>query len=161
MTITQARLWIVYASLIATGTAFVFFCFAPAIGYPLRWDDALRLLEITLPTFVGYLGSAVHFMTLTNPSNSEKLKAQQSALLPLVVRGPAIVFAVACASAIAGFGISNRSHAPAGVGMSVDTLAGILAAALGVLTASTSVVVGRLFGAAPTSFSAVGEKATP
>lgn len=70
---------------------------------------------------------------------------QLSDLVELLVKGPLIVFGVIVAVAIIAFGYSNRQAATGGDGLSVDLLAGIITAALGLLAVSTNAIVGYLF----------------
>jgi hypothetical protein len=155
MSIHVARKWLIYASLATTAAAFVFFLLAPVFGFPLTFDQAIRLLEILLPVFLGYLGTATHFILREpeTPSRRSISSRGRGELLTLLVRGPVIVFALATIAAIAAFGISNSASAEPGSGMSVDTLAVILTAVLGILTVSTNLLVASLFpskeGAAP------------
>jgi hypothetical protein len=62
MTTDEARRWIVLASLTITGAVFVFFLLAPVSGYPLEIAQAQGIFQIVLPVFLGYLGSATHFV---------------------------------------------------------------------------------------------------
>lgn len=142
-----ARKWLIHASLGTTAGAFLFFLVAPVAGFPLTFEQSLRLLEILLPVFLGYLGSATHFVLRgTRPQeNSPKPSRGQSELLGLLVRGPVVVFVIVIAAAITAFGIANGSSAPPGSGMSVETLAITTAAALGLLTVTTSALVAALF----------------
>src|SRR6185295_2636008 len=125
MTAHVARKWLIYATLLTTAVAFVFFLIAPASGFPLTFDQSVRLLEIVLPVFLGYLGSATHFVVRGSNTapNTPVPPRGRSELLGLLVRGPVVVFLVATVSAIVAFGISNSPSAPPGSGMSVDTLA--------------------------------------
>ena len=148
MTLELARVWLVKVSLTATGLIFLFFSVAPAIGYPLAWADALRVLEIVLPTFVGYLGLATQFV-MSRPAPDEERMGRDGEMLGLLVRGPLIVFVIASVGAITAFGLSNGRHAQPGTGMSVDLLAAITSIGLGLLTVTTSVVVARVFAVKP------------
>ena len=56
-----------------------------------------------------------------------------------------IVYCLAVLAAIAAFGYSNRVGAPIGSGMSVDNLATSLSISLGLLAATTSVIISYLF----------------
>jgi hypothetical protein len=145
MTTDAARNWIVAASLGITAVDFVFFLLAPALGFPLTFDQAVRLLEIVLPVFMGYLGSATHFLFRIPPADAPAEVHPPGGLLGLLVRGPIIVFGLATFAAIFAFGFSNRSMATAGSGMSLDALAGSLSAALGLLSVTTNVAVSYLF----------------
>lgn len=144
----SARFWLVRASLLITGGTFGFLVVAPALGYPLQWQQTIRLIEIIAPTFLGYLGSATQFV-LNNPAAPiVRQKFANSSLLRLLVRGPVIAFALIAVSALVVFGFTNRSSAPQGVGMSLDILAGVISAALGILAVTTSALSAKLFGSA-------------
>jgi len=62
MTILFARRWLILASLIVSGLVFLFVILAPVLGYPLTWDQALRIVELIVPVFFGYLGTGTHFL---------------------------------------------------------------------------------------------------
>src|SRR5258707_9890909 len=62
VTSQQAREWLIYSSLTACGTVFVFLFIAPVSGYPIEGRDALRVVEVLIPGFLGYLGSAAHYV---------------------------------------------------------------------------------------------------
>lgn len=142
----QARVWLIKTSLLFTSAAFSFFLLAPVFGYPLTWDQATRILQIILPVFLGYLGSASHFVFVRKDSSaSVSYRSRPGSLFPLLVQGPVWAFAVAIVAAVVAFGYSNRLKAPPGTGMSVDTLAIVVAAALGILAATTSLILARLF----------------
>ena len=147
MTTHVARKWLIYASLGTTATAFVFFIIAPVLRFPLTFEQSIRILEIVLPVFLGYLGTATHFVLRGSqtPRRESILPRGKGELLALLVRGPVIVFVIATISAIVAFGVSNSTSASPGSGMSVDTLAVILTAALGLLTVSTNLLVASLF----------------
>ncbi len=141
----NARSWVINASLLITAANFVFFFVAPAVGFPLTFDQAARLLEIVIPVFLGYLGSATHFLFRPYRPRAHRAPVHSSKLLGILVRGPVVVFGIATLAAIFAFGFSNRKSAPPGVGMGIDDLAGALAASLGLLAVTTSVAVSYLF----------------
>jgi hypothetical protein len=150
MIANNARRWLIISSLIITAALLIFFIIAPTSGYPIRYDQAIRLLEIVLPVFLGYLGSAARFIF---PANSKTRSKENSDLHPLaniMVRGPVIVFSLAAVSALTAFGLSNRRDAAPGTGMDIDTLAGILSLALGLLAVTTNVAFAYLFPASNT-----------
>jgi hypothetical protein len=144
MTVQKARNWLVLASLMASGATFVFLLIAPAIGYPLLWADSLRILELVIPVFGGYLGAAAQYV-FRNKKDDKVSVDDGSGLLALMIKGPVILFIVASIAVLAGFGISNRQSASPGAGMTVDTLAGALTAALGILAITTNAAVAYLF----------------
>jgi hypothetical protein len=151
MTIEGARKWIIVTSLAVTSAVFVFFFLAPQFGYPLVWEQSERIIEIVLPVFLGYMGTATHFLFHQNRSQMQIDLGANASLLGLIVRGPIIVFALACGAILFAFGYSNRLAAPQDSGMSIDQLSWAVAAALGLLSGTTSVAVSYLFS--------LGEKA--
>ncbi len=153
MTVDAARKWIISTSLIATGLVFVFFLAAPPLGFPLEWDQTQRVIEILLPVFLGYLGTATHFLFHSSKTQGQPALEYQNSLLGLLIKGPIVVFATACVAILFSFGYSNRSNAPSGSGMSIDQLAWAFTAALGILAVTSSVAVSYLFS--------LGEKAKP
>ena len=145
MTVDGARRWIIIASLFVTGTAFVFFLVAPAIGYPLTWEQGVRLFEIILPVFLAYLGSATHFLFHARMHQRQDHLENAGQFLGLLVKGPILVFGIATIALLFAFGYSNRSSAPAGEGMTIDMLSSSFTAALGILAVTTNVAVSYLF----------------
>src|SRR5215469_14595645 len=123
MTVGAARKWLVVSSLAVTGAVFIFFLLAPALGFPLVFAQSLRVLEVALPVFLGYLGSAASFV-FRSGSKADELAFRPSAasLVGLLIKGPMIVFGVALISVIVAFGVTNRRDAAPGSGISVDQL---------------------------------------
>jgi hypothetical protein len=146
MDVHGARKWLIYASLVATLLAFLFFLIAPVLGFPLTFEQSLRLLELVVPVFLGYLGTSTRFLVRgTRARSANRSSRAYTELLAILVRGPVIVFSISFAGALIAFGVSNDSSAPPGAGMSLDTLAVIFTAELGLLTATTSLLVPALF----------------
>jgi len=143
----NARKWLITSSLRITGAVFVFFVIAPAVDFPLTFPQARGLLEIVLPVFLGYLGSASHFVFSRRTRRKPIPMNRSPELVSLLIRGPVIVFAVVSICAIAVFGYSNRISAKAGSGMSLDVLASLLSAALGLLAVTTNVAASYFFAA--------------
>jgi hypothetical protein len=141
--IVAIQTWLIQVSLVMTGTVFVFLVAAPAVGYPLEYAQAFRIMQILLPVFVGYLGSAATY--LLNKSRSAQKVGALSSQLVLVIRGPIYVFALGLVSSFAAFGYTNRASAAPGVGMSVDALTTAIAALLALLSATTGAAVSYLF----------------
>ena len=122
---------------------FLFVC--PVFGFPLEFPKNLDLLQIVSPVFLGYLGSATHFI-FQNPVKPVPVQRQ---FLGLLVKGPIIIYVLVVIGAIAAFGYSNRINAAAGSGMSVNNLATALSIALGLLAVTTSVLSAYLFVSPP------------
>lgn len=139
----QARSWIIKMSLAATGATFVFLIIGPVAGYPLSYDQVPRMLEIILPVFLGYVGTATHFFFHTQGAANPPVVPQT--LLALLIKGPVYVFALGTIVLFVAFGLANRQLAPDGSGMSIDQLSGFLTALFGLLAVSTSVAVSYLF----------------
>ena len=147
MSVESARKWVIVSSLIITGALFVFFLVAPTLGFPLEYSQAIRLLQIALPVFFGYLGSASRFIFKTGPTAIVNEAEIKNSLFGLLVKGPVIVFIVANAAAFFSFAYSNRAAAEPGTGMDVDTLATIITVALSLLAVTTNAAVSFLFDA--------------
>jgi hypothetical protein len=154
MTVEMARKWLITASLGITAGVVAFFVAAPAFGFPLTADQAMRLLEIVVPVFLGYLGTASRFV-FSAPNRVERVQLRRNdPLVALLIRGPLLVFLLIVFVAVASFGWSNRADAPAGAGMSIDALSGVVSTALGLLAVTTHTAVAYLFVArdeAPTA----------
>jgi hypothetical protein len=158
VTVQQARNWVVLASLVACGATFVFFLLAPVFGYPLLWRESLRILELIVPVFLGYLGAAAYYAFRHTGKHSEisvpntsRLKHSEisvpntSRLMSLIIKGPVILFAIVSVAILIAFGVSNAQTAEQGLGMSVENLAVAFTAALGILTVTTNAAVSYLF----------------
>ncbi|MBV9824750.1 MAG: hypothetical protein JO001_03580 [Alphaproteobacteria bacterium] len=119
----------------------MFLIIAPVIGFPLDYPKNLGMVRIVSPVFLGYLGSATHFIF----RNQTKRVNVSNEFLGLLVKGPLIIYALVVAASLAAFGYSNRASAEIGAGMSVDDLGTALSFALGVLAATTGVITSYLF----------------
>ena len=147
MTPEQARSWIIKTSLILTTCVFVFLVIAPAIGYPLDpgANHVIRLLQILTPVFVGYLGSAAHFVFGDNTSATEQKPLSPNAVL--MIKGPVLAWVIMATVCFTTYGLSNRHGVPPGSGWSFDFLSGLLTITLSLLTATTNLAVAFLFKA--------------
>jgi hypothetical protein len=141
MTIDNARKWLIVSSLTITGGQMLFLLVAPTVGFPLPYPKNLDLLQIVSPVFLGYLGSAAHFI-FQNPTPAVPV---QNRFLGLLVKGPLVIYVLAAGASLAAFGYANRVGTAVGAGMSVDNLATALSLSLGVLAVTTGVVSSYLF----------------
>jgi hypothetical protein len=146
MTLDRGRAWIIKASLVLAGTHLAFFVLAPATGYPLTFSEAMRLVQIVIPVFFAYVGSATHF--LFKPAQNGGRRVAAPALLALLVKWPLVLFGLVSVVALVAFGVSNRPGGPRGGGMELNTLAAIISATLGLLAITTNVIVQYLFATA-------------
>lgn len=144
MTANSARVWLVAASLGIILATFVFFFVGPILGYPLEFEDARRMIEIIIPVFAAYLGSATRFL-FNKDVRIRSFDKQRESLLGLLVKGPIIVFGVALAALLIAFGASHRIAARPGTGIAVDDLAGSMVLILSLLAVTTTAVTAYLF----------------
>jgi len=148
MTPDQARTWIIRTSLLLTTALFAFVVIAPTAGYPLdpSSNHVIRLLQIVTPVFVGYLGSAAHFV-FGDTSGSASNQPQLSPNAVLLIKGPVLAWVVMSTLCFTAYGLSNRPSAAPGSGWSFDFLSGLLTVTLSLLTATTNLAVAYLFKA--------------
>jgi hypothetical protein len=143
MTVFEARRWIIVASLVIAGAAFSFFVIAPVLGYPLRFSQAVSILQIVFPVFLGYLGAATQFVFQKSPPPEDTIQTRP--LMGLLIHGPIGLFVLIMVVVTSVFGYSNRASAGPGDGIGVDQLRTLITAALGLLAVTTNVVVAYLF----------------
>lgn len=141
MTVDKARLFLIGSSLAITGLQMIFLISAPALGYPLSYPKNLDLLQIVSPVFLGYLGSASHFI-FQSPAPTVTVQNQ---FLGLLLKGPIVIYTLAVVAAFSAFGYSNGSGVTPGAGMSVDNLSAALTICLGLLAVTTGVLSSYLF----------------
>jgi hypothetical protein len=152
MTAHNARRWIIYSSLGLTAAAICFFFIAPAVGYPLTFAQSLRALEIILPVFLGYLGSATLFVFRVPSANDAREVHRAASFSPglgelagVLVRGPIILVAISFLVLVSVFGVTNSPHAAPGAGISIDQFTAGISTILGLLTVTTNIAVTHLF----------------
>ena len=141
----HARRLLINSSLAISALAFVFFILAPPLGFPLTYEQAVRILEIILPVFLGYIGSATSFLLSPSRSAPAVYDDERRQFMSTLLLGPVVVFLFVLVAILASFGISNGSHGRPGEGMSIDTLAGAISAALGFVAVATNLIAGKLF----------------
>jgi hypothetical protein len=150
MTIDEARLWLIKATLGITAALFLFFLVAKPLGFPLRdWDEAWSILRIVLPTFLAYLGSATHFLT-RNPQD-ENQSPRLGKAMAFMVRAPVWTFGFLCLALLFVFGWGSREAASPGEGMSIDQLSTGISILLGFLAVTTGSLIAFLFPARRTA----------
>lgn len=155
------RLWILKASFAVLGVTFVFFVIArPMLSFPMLYDEIVRVLQIIVPVFGGYIGIGAAYVSQVNRPAAATAAApnpHERDILRLLLRAPVYGAAVGMVVLIGAFWWSNRHDAAPGGGMSIDNFCWFLALLMGVLAASTSLIVTRLFPGA----SAQSEKPKP
>jgi hypothetical protein len=108
MTYDQARLWLITRSLVMITSFGLIFILAPATPYPLGFDQALAILQMIFPLFLGYLSSAVVFVT-TPPTRAGKEPLTD--LVSVLVKWPFYVVVILCVAVLAAFGARNWPNA--------------------------------------------------
>jgi len=141
MSIDAARKFLIVSSLLMTGGQLMFLLMAPAFGYPLIYPKNLQILQIVSPVFLGYLGSASHFIFQT-PAPEVPVQNQ---FLGMLVKGPLAIYFFVVVGMLTAYGYTNRVAAAIGEGISSEDLATALSLALGVLTVTTGVISSYLF----------------
>ena len=143
----SARKWLVVSSLSITGAVFLFFLLAHALGFPLTFAQSLRVLEIILPVFLGYLGSAASFVfRAASDADEVVFRRSASSLASLLIVGPLLIFSSSLVAIVIAFWITNRPTAPAGSGMTLDQLSAGMSLILGLLVVTTNVAISYVFG---------------
>jgi hypothetical protein len=148
----SARVAIVAYSLGITGGLLMFLLLAQPLHMRFNYVNAenLKLIDVVLPTFLGYLGSASHF--LFNANKGREIDESNAGLLKLLVHGPFILFIV-CTAAL--FYTYYDTHlplpddAPRVDYLKFSDLSRYLSLLLGILAATVSVVSAYLFGSSP------------
>jgi len=138
------RIWVVKASLLLAGATFAFFVAAPGLlKYPLDFDQSIRILQIVLPVFVGYLGLATAFV-FQNTVRSTNVYSNSS-LIRLLLRGPIYVYSLGIVVVISVFWQTNLPGGAPASGMTIDQLAWLVSALVGLLAATTGLIVTKIF----------------
>jgi hypothetical protein len=141
MTITHLRVFIVCSGLGLTGATLLFFITAePLFNYPLQGEDAWDVAQISLPVFLGFLGSAAQFAI-----DGGTVRKRSSPMLTTLVVGPVVVYVLVLIALLAAFGWGNRAGADDGGGMSPTLLKTIYSALLGLLAVTSSIAGSLLF----------------
>jgi hypothetical protein len=144
MTFDRARVWLVSRSLLMIGVFAAFFILAPATRFPLHFDQSLAILQIIFPLFLGYLSSAVIFITKQDVSD---VGQKMSELLAVLIVCPFYVTIFLGFVLVLAFGLSNwpTLERAGGGGMPFDTMSTLISLVLGIHTATTSGLVAYLF----------------
>lgn len=145
----NARLAIIVYSICIMGFLLIFLGLAQVIG--MRFDyskqENLRLIDVVIPTFLGYLGSASQF--IFRDSTGRTVRKEKESLLKILVHAPFWIFILFVGSL---FYIHYWTHLPTPVGgarvdpLQFDALSRYLALAIGILSATINVISANLFG---------------
>jgi len=138
MTKSEARVWIVSASLVLTFFSIVFFLTVPYVSVIFRERAIEDAYKMILPLFVGYLAAATQYVI---QSRSQEIE-EPYPLLKLLVIGPIIGCAASLIILVAVYWLSN---AYGDQGMTPDSLTTWVSLILSVLAATSNVLVAWLF----------------
>jgi ABC-type dipeptide/oligopeptide/nickel transport system permease component len=143
MSYDAARIWLTTRSLLMISGFGLAYIIAPATRFPLSFEQALSVLQIVFPLFLGYLASAVVFVTKQDKKASEVM----SGFLRVLITWPFYVVALLSFAIFFAFGVSNwpSETANTGHGMSFDTMSSLISLVLGIHTATTSALIAYLF----------------
>jgi hypothetical protein len=146
LTAAKARVLIVGYSLILSGALLIFLMAAPHFSVPFnpRLNENVRLIEVVLPVFFGYLGSASHFVF--NANRGRDVSVEQQELLFYLIVGPFAIFTLFLIALFFAFTYSSSSG---GSRMDFDTLSRWFSWGLALLACTVSVITAYLFGAPP------------
>jgi hypothetical protein len=147
-----ARVAIVLYSLFITGGLLVFLLLAGPFGMRFENEENLRLFDVVLPTFLGYLGAASHF--LFNANRGREVVPQNVGMLRILVHAPFLIFIVSVAAM---FYAHYYTHLPLGPNdprvepFTFNQLSRSLSVSLAVLAATIGIISSYLFGPPPAS----------
>jgi hypothetical protein len=141
MTPTEARTWIIKASLLVYGCVFVFFVIAPALQYPLKYADAINVMKIIVPIFASYLGAATLFVISGQELEDTEPRSE---MLGVLAKWPVVLFGIALVALLVGFLLSNRSEYN-GEGMTPNVLSLLVSILSGLLAGTTGAISSYLF----------------
>lgn len=148
----SARLAIVSYSLAITGSLIVFLILAQPLGmrFDFGQEQNLRLIDVVLPTFVGYLGAASHF--IFNANRGREVDDQNVPMLRILIHGPFLIFIVAVIALFIAHYSSHRPLADADPRidrMDFAALSRYLSICLALLAGTISILSSYLFGSPP------------
>jgi hypothetical protein len=124
------------------GVLLCFLILAPSIGMPFNpgRNENLMLIQVVIPVFHGYLGSASHFVFRAHAA--PEVQVADERLLGLLVFGTFGLYILANITLFTEFYLTNRLEGP---GMSIDELLKWFTAILGLLTCVVSIITSYIF----------------
>ncbi|WP_434585771.1 hypothetical protein ACMYSP_04610 [Klebsiella sp. R390] len=145
----SARISIIIYSLGITSFLIFFLILSPAIGmrFDYSQEQNLRLIDIVLPTFFGYLGAASHF--LFNANRGREIIDQNAFILKLLIHGPFLIFIISICCLFFTFYTTHRplpDNVPRVYRMDFNSLSRYLSICLALLAATVGIISSYLFG---------------
>lgn len=139
------RIWIIKAIFILIVGFLLLFVAAPIFfGYPLDHQQRMRLIQLILPVFIGYLSSAIKYK-FSNKTNKLKLNKSNDPAIRLLIKGSVYLFAFGMLLFWIEFWYTNRPNSPLGTGITIDQLVWYITVMLVLLTGTTGHIVASLF----------------
>ena len=130
-------------SMLAICSAFL--VFAPLTKYPLDFEQSMKIIQVIIPLFAGYLASAS--MGLTSKNKPRNTKIDENIIY--LMKGVFFLIVFMILSLFIVFGVANwpsDNLAYESIDFSFDSLSLMISLILGIHTATTTVIVGYLFG---------------
>lgn len=152
-TAQSARIAVVVYSLAISGGTILFLILAQPLGikgFDYHQEQNLRLIDVVLPTFFGYLGAASHF--LFNSNNGRDVDEKNALLLRILIHGPFVIFILAVCALFFTYHTTNQVLAnddPRVAGLDFASLSRYLSICLALLAATVSILSSYLFGSPP------------
>lgn len=147
----SARICIIVYSLCITASLIFFLILSPVIGmrFDYSQEQNLRLIDIVLPTFFGYLGAASHF--LFNSNRGREISDNNIFMLRLLIHGPFLIFILSTACLFFTYYVTHRPL-PDNVAriyrMDFNSLSRYLSICLALLAVTVGIISSYLFGGA-------------
>ena len=143
--LAKERNWLVIASLCVTAGVSVFFIIAPGVDSTLRFSESIEIIQIIVPVFFGYLGSAAQFAFSASKHKSADVDPDRLRLIRILTRGPVYTYLLIVLTAAFVFWLTNRPGADPDSAMTYTTFKVLMTGALALLAATTSAAASYLF----------------
>jgi hypothetical protein len=132
--------------LLITAALGTFLLVAPVTRYPLAFDQAISVLQVIMPLFVGYLSTAIVFVTTMRAPTHKGPKGEFNSLLVVLIKGPLYLVAGLLAVSFVVFGASNwPTEGSPTSGFEFGLLSNLISFILSISSATTSALVAWLF----------------
>lgn len=144
MSYSESRMFLVKSSLGMITFYGLFLILCPISRYPLFFEQSFQIIQIIIPLFLGYLSTAVVFITQEDRDDSSNI----SELLLVLVKWPFKVVFLLLLALFFSFGYANwpSNTPPSGaLNFGFELLSSMVSFLLGIHTAITSALVAYMF----------------
>lgn len=140
----SVRFFLIYASLLSVFLTICLFLLSPLFGLGLDHEkgEHLQVIQIIIPTFLGYLTAAVTYAT--SKASFREPRGEKGRILQIVTVGSVLVFFFGVLLATVVFGLSSQEGSTL-PGVSFSQYSSIVSILLGILSATTSAVSAFIF----------------